>query len=379
MIGLLVVQFANNAAAAPFHALLPDMVLEQQRGLASGIMGLGFWLGTCAGFIVPTVIGINVDALKNGTLGYADFRHDIVTAYAVTAAILLVMAALTTLLVHETPWRPSQTTAAAQRAALNKASRILLLTLGGVAALTGGAYVFFAAGIGPTLDKDSLAPLELCMVLVAGYGAARAFEFHPRRNPDFTWVVVTRMAVMMGYYMVSNFLLIYMESIHAQPNANAGTTLFGLLLIATATLSTLFAGWVSDRVGRKRVVYVSGFFMTIVALVVICALYTAPVAAFRITLAAGIVFGLGIGAYISVDWALVTDVLPSAHTFARDMGIWNIALTLPQVLALVLGSALLGLGAALDSPRLGFALLFTGFAVFCGLGTLGVRFITGVR
>src|SRR5262249_32102314 len=138
---------------------------------------------------------------------------------------------------------------------VNNALRSLLLTLIAVVGMISVAMAIFTAHIGLALDKDSLPILELGAVLIAGYGAARAFEFHPRRNPDFTWVVATRMAVMMGYYTVSSYLLLYMESIHAQPNANAGTTIFGLLLIATATLSTLLAGWLSDRVGRKRLVY----------------------------------------------------------------------------------------------------------------------------
>ena len=33
--GLMLVQLANNSAAAPFHALLPDLVPEEQRGKAS--------------------------------------------------------------------------------------------------------------------------------------------------------------------------------------------------------------------------------------------------------------------------------------------------------------------------------------------------------
>src|SRR5205823_8895137 len=33
----ILVQFSNNAATAPFHALLPDIVPPEQRGLTSGV------------------------------------------------------------------------------------------------------------------------------------------------------------------------------------------------------------------------------------------------------------------------------------------------------------------------------------------------------
>src|ERR1017187_9994419 len=48
--------------------------------------------------------------------------------------------------------------------------------------------------------------------------------------------------------------------------------------------------------------------------------------------AAGIL-GLGYGVYLSVDQALVTQVLPSAAGRAKDLGIINIANSGPQVLA----------------------------------------------
>src|SRR5262249_5135424 len=64
--GLIVVQFGSNAAQAPFHALLPDLVPAEQRGVASGIMGLAFWLGTITGVLIPTLVGIDSNALKSG-------------------------------------------------------------------------------------------------------------------------------------------------------------------------------------------------------------------------------------------------------------------------------------------------------------------------
>src|SRR2546423_14984379 len=46
------VQFSNNAATAPFHALLPDMVPPEQRGLTSGVIGLLSIAGSIGGVIV---------------------------------------------------------------------------------------------------------------------------------------------------------------------------------------------------------------------------------------------------------------------------------------------------------------------------------------
>jgi MFS family permease len=64
-------------------------------------------------------------------------------------------------------------------------------------------------------------------------------------------------------------------------------------------------------------------------------------------LAAGLIFGIGYGAYISVDWALGADVLPNKEDAGKDMAVWHVSMTLPQQIAplcagLILGSFKIG-------------------------------------
>lgn len=375
--GLMVVQLANNSAAAPFHALLPDMVSEGQRGAASGIMGLALFLGQIGGSLAPAFIGFNTKALADGTQTQSAFDTKIALAYGAVAIVIAIMAILTAFTVHEQPWTPTQTRPQAGQV---QTGRALILTLLAVVVVVGVPLALTQARIGGlALDDNTLSVIQLVGVVVAGIGAAWAFDFRPRRDPDFSWVVLTRMLVMMGVYTVQNFLQYYMADVAHASDPTTATTEFLVILTVTALVSSLFAGAASDRYGRKRMVYISGAFMAAVGAVFIFAPYLTPNNVLPFALGSAAVFGLGYGAYISVDWALVADVLPNDETFARDMGVWNIGLTLPQVLSAILGGAFLAFGASIGQKSLGYTLLFVSFVLFCVLGTVTIRFIKGVK
>lgn len=371
---LMLVQLANNAAAAPFHALLPDLVPPGQRGTASGIMGLAYWLGTVGGSLLPFIFSINFAKLLSGAQSYADLQHQLLLAYATVAVIVAVMALLTVLFVRETPWSPRQTDSANLAEEAHTVRDLLVTVVAVIAVVVVAQGLISLLGFGFTADTVQI--VQLLGVVVAGVGAARAFGFRPRRNPDFTWVILTRLFVMMGVFIVELYLQYYMRDVAKLDDPSTGASEFLILLTVTATLSTAVAGWASDRLGRKRLVYIAGTFMAVVGVAFVLAPYLVPGHVFQLALVGAGVFGLGFGAYISVDWALVADVLPSEETFARDMGVWNICLTLPQVMAAVFGAWLL---TAFGYGDLGYSALFVVFVVFCVLGTVTVRNIKGVK
>ena len=98
---------------------------------------------------------------------------------------------------------------------------------------------------------------------------------------------------------------------------------------------------------------------------------------YDVLLVVSVAFGLLYGAYVAVDWALVSDVLPNPQAHATDMGIWQTSIVLPQVLAGSFG-ALLG---NLNQQRAGsgYTVIFLVAAACFVLGVLLVRQIRGAK
>src|SRR3989442_169675 len=97
-----------------------------------------------------------------------------------------------------------------------------------------------------------------------------------------------------------------------------------------------------------------------------------------IVFAAGAAYGVGSGLYYAVDWALACDTLPNRASSAKDMGLFHIALTLPQfVVPFFAGPALDHFNAV--SPNLRYRVVFSSAIVLLAIGTVFVSRIRSVR
>src|SRR5262249_8577006 len=89
----------------------------------------------------------------------------------------------------------------------------------------------------------------------------------------------------------------------------------------------------------------------------------------------GLLFGLGYGAYSSVDWALAVDVLPSPRDAGKDMGLWSIASNLPAIVAPLLGGGVIAVAATLGATALGYRVVFALAALFMLAGAGFILFV----
>ena len=201
---------------------------------------------------------------------------------------------------------------------------------------------------------------------------ARSFWLSPRRYPDFAWAWLTRFPVNLGNAMTLLYLLYFLrDRIHYSllfpgHKAEDGLVVLILLYLAGVVLTAVAGGVLSDRTGRRKLpVTVAGLVMAAAAAVL--ALWPSWPAA----MAASAIMGLGYGVYLSVDAALVTQVLPAAAARAKDLGIINIANSGPQVLAPAVAAPLV-------SQLGGYRSLYLSVAVVTVLGSLFVQRIRSV-
>ncbi|MET7666875.1 MFS transporter [Micromonospora luteifusca] len=157
----------------------------------------------------------------------------------------------------------------------------------------------------------------------------------PRRHPDFAWAWITRFLVQLGNALGTLYLLYFLTDGVRHPDPEGGLLVLILLYTLGMMLTAVVAGRMSDRSGRRKIyVIASGLIMAVAALL----LAVAPV--WPMAIVAALLLGAGYGVYLSVDAALITQVLPRATDRAKDLGVINIANSAPQVLGPALSAPL---------------------------------------
>jgi MFS family permease len=138
----------------------------------------------------------------------------------------------------------------------------------------------------------------------------------------------------------------------------AGSILFiATLVVGVATAAAAFPGArLSDRFGRRPMIWAACAIAASGMLLV--ALAPSP----WLAIGAFLPFGIGVGIFLSVDWALMTDVIPK-ETTGRYMGILNAGTAAAGPVFLFVAGQVLDRVGALDlatGPRaaMGVAALF---------------------
>jgi MFS family permease len=193
------------------------------------------------------------------------------------------------------------------------------------------------------------------------------FWINPRKHPDFAWAWLTRFIPFIGYFLGTTYILYYLEDAVKYPAALQGASTFSIVATVVSLLSTVIGGFLSDRLKLRKPFVIVGMSIMAVSMLVLAFFHT-----WEAVLVAAAILGFALGAYLAVDVAIVTLVLPSAENRAKDMGIVNIANTLPHSLAPVLAGVILALTHS-------YPILYIAAAIFVLLGIFTVLPIKAVR
>lgn len=199
------------------------------------------------------------------------------------------------------------------------------------------------------------------------------FDLSALRDRDFRLAFLSRLLVQAAITLNVLYLLFYLQDEARLPSGPLGEPDAALgTLLSAGTLSALVVGFlgglVSDRLNRRKgLVGAGGLLMAAGALgLALAPTWPGP-------LLAQILLGAGLGLYSTVDIALVAQVLPDRSRAGRDLGVMNLAITLPQIAAPLLGAAVLHQSGA------GLRAVFAVACVLAAAGGLVVMTVRGVR
>jgi MFS family permease len=195
----------------------------------------------------------------------------------------------------------------------------------------------------------------------------RGFWVSPRQHPDFGWAWLTRFLINLGYCVGTVYLLYFLRDVIGSEHAEADLLLVTVVSTASTGVAVVVSGRWSDRLDRRRI-----FVSTAGVVMAVGALLMAVAPTWGVLLVVAAVLGVGFGVFTAVDFSLITLVLPDVATMGKDMGVLNIANSLPQVLAPALAAPIV------VSPG-GYPALFAVSALLCLAGALLVRRVRSVQ
>jgi MFS family permease len=201
--------------------------------------------------------------------------------------------------------------------------------------------------------------------------AVKTFWVSPRKHPDFAWTWSSRFLLVLANFMFTTFRLLWIQHDLGLTMAKATQVMATGVLCYTISLIVAgqVAGWLSDKVRRRKI------FIIISAIVFGLGMLTLSFATDQLHFfLAEIILGIGFGVYVSVDLALVIDVLPNPDEVAKDLGVFNIAMTAPQVLAPGVAALLIGIGGGQN-----YDTMLIGATVFALVGAALILPVRSVR
>ncbi|MFJ3958244.1 MFS transporter [Arthrobacter sp. NPDC090010] len=205
---------------------------------------------------------------------------------------------------------------------------------------------------------------------LGGRDILSTYWISPRAHPDFAWAWVSRFFMTMSIFTIALFLFyLIMDTLHLSAAEVGGVQTAALSFFFLGNIvATVFFGWLSDRLGRRKIIiWVSGLAS---AGGVVALMFSADTTGFFVAM---IILGFAGGAYSAVDVALMTEVLPSRDDAGKDLGIVALSYLLPQIISPLIGAGLVTLGGGSYGPLYVFSMICSAVAGLTIIPVRGVR------
>jgi MFS family permease len=140
-------------------------------------------------------------------------------------------------------------------------------------------------------------------------------------DKSFTWWVINRLSFLVGTTNLSVFAVFYLQERFASLQGASIEGMFGQLMLFVGLaifVSSIPAGWLSDKIGKKPVCAISGALALLGTIIII----VSPSS--TMLYVGGGLIGLATGLFYSASWALGTGLVPKKEA-GRYLGIHNLA------------------------------------------------------
>ncbi len=364
LIAALCAQAAINIAHAAQQGLIPDLVPQGYRGRFSAVKA------------IMELLPVIIVALTVGKLvASGNIWGGILVANGILCLCMLV-----TMFVKERPreqlphmdWKPF-----GQLFLMTITFTVIILGMGKIVDVVG---TLIAAGESVSelrliIGMSTAGVLTMASAIVLGIGFSILIgigRHEMRKNPSFTWWTINRLAFLVGVNNLSTFAVYFIQARlgltgtkAAQPAANLMLVVGAMILIAA-----LPSGWLSDRIGKKKLVIVSGLIATLGTTI----LLISP--SMRVLYLGGGFVGLATGMFYTTNWALGTNIVPQEKA-ASYLGVSNLAGAGAGAIGAYIGGPIADyFTQTTQSSSLGYLILFAIFGVMFLLSTTVVFKVT---
>ena len=183
------------------------------------------------------------------------------------------------------------------------------------------------------------------------------FRINFRENSSYWWLIAERALFILGIYGLQAFAQYYLQDVLRVPDPPKQTGDLLAVLTISLVILVLIGGWLTDKYGAKRILYVATF---IAAGGMFLMLFAKDM---RGLMVFGSVLGAGIGLFLTSNWALANTLAPEAEA-GKYLGLTNLATAGSGALARLEGPALDWLNAAWPGAWMGYKGLFI-FGALC--------------